>query len=154
MDRIAISRNLILLYILVLCILFMSGCGSTVQEEKVAVAFSSDSKEHDDVFVDVVSIQPKYTISINGGRAMSYLACECEITSGAIVWVYISTDKYVELFDAEADFTIAAIARFNKKIFTPDVRIYGTVREADDFKNDLSKYIDSKLLIKFDSLEE
>lgn len=128
---------------MLLGVCMLTGC---VAEEEVA--YSSSATEYDDVYVDIVSIEPMIKIGV--GDDYTHTACECYTTSGSVVWVYISIDKYLLQFDPTADFegddwwadcvSLSSVTR-----------IHGEMREAEDMCDGLSYDIGSTLLIDFES---
>lgn len=151
MKRETISRllSLVLALTMLMGICLLTGCGA--EEE---VAYSSSAEEYDDVYVDLISIEPmtKIGTSYTDGIITNYTetACVCYTTSGAEVWVYIDIDKYLEQFDATADFEGDEWWADRVDFSTP-VRIHGEMREAEDMCEGLSYDIGTSLVIVFQS---
>lgn len=135
--------SLVLAAAMLMGVCMLTGC---MDEEEVA--YSGSATEYDDVYVDIVSIEPMIKVSTN--NIDTHTVCECYTTNGSTVWVYISINEYLRLFDATA--TFEGDDWWADCVSLPAAtRIHGEMREAEDMCDGLSYDIGTDLLIQFDS---
>lgn len=144
--------SLVLALTMLMGICLLTGCSSSDEE----VAYSGSVKEYDDVYVDLISIEPMTKIgsSYTNGIITNYTetACVCYTSSGAEVWVYIDIDEYLEQFDATADFE-GDNWWADRVDFSSPVRVHGEMRDAEDMCEGLSYDIGTSLVLVFESRE-
>lgn len=135
--------SLVLAAAMLMGVCMLTGC---MAEEEVA--YSASVTEYDDVYVDIVSIEPMIKVGTNDNY--THTACECYTTNGTTVWVYITINEYLRLFDATA--TFEGDDWWADYVSLPSVtRIHGEMRDAEDMCDGLSYDIGTELLIRFDS---
>ena len=124
-----------------------------------AVPYSLDLKVAQRAYMDVVSIDPSYSISqvVNGLNTGSNheLVCACVTTEGESVWVHFDTTEYFELidpslkeylYDPEAEF-------WPVKYFEEPVRITGIIVPVDAVCEDMGEDLDQKYILSFMEME-
>lgn len=115
------------------------------------IEFSQTVKQGSDVYADIVSIVPEYSVSLNWRP--HGIVCKCTTTNDETVWLYMLISDYTEYFDPTADFS-AYLASFEKLVFSSGRRIYGHSSEADDVCTGLSRMTGCEMVIRFSSDDE
>jgi len=113
-------------FAIMICVFFCIMLCSCRQKE--SVPFSNNVDAGESVYVDVVSIVPKHTLT--SGTSVTDVVCECTTLSGETVWVCLSTRQYQNL-DPSASFS-NYLGNFYSGAFYPDgVRIQGRTISAE-----------------------
>ena len=115
------------------------------------VIFSSSVTAGTDVYADIVSIFPAIGIYTQGSSYYTHFVCECETSTGYLVWVYISASEYQKHFDANVSTSIYNDYK-DEKTFTYSKRIHGEARKADNVMSGLSSDTGATMLIDFESI--
>lgn len=115
------------------------------------IEFSQTVKRGSDVYVDIVSIVPNFSISLNGRP--HGIVCRCTTANDETVWIYMLIVDYIEYFDPAADFS-AYLPNFEKLLFSSERRVYGHSSEADDICRGLSHMTGCEMVIRFSSDDE
>ena len=130
---------------IVACIL-LCACG-----QKGPVAFTADTQTGESVYVDVVSIAPKHTLS--SGTSITEVVCECTAISGETVWVCMSTSQYQRL-DPVASFSSFS-GNFYSGAFYPDgIRLRGRTISAENHVSGLAAMTAPVIIDFFEVSEE
>ena len=139
-----------------------SSSGRTIGSDVSATApqevlFSQSVPTGNPVYIDIVSIEPTYSIQTTYGKyatngIVTEVICECKTDSGSSVWVSMSPNTYNEYFDESANFSSASPFMFYKTVtYDSPVRILGTAVRAESVYSGLSGKTD-ELIISFSSL--
>ena len=138
--------------IILLCLISggLSQCGSSGNSEPYA--FSQSAEVGDDVYVDIVSIEPEYSISTQGSYTTSDVACRCKTSDGKTVWVYMSVYEYNKYIDPDAKLSNSFNAEYDTVRYSPAKRIYGEARKAESLCDGLSSKT-ATIILEFDSIE-
>ncbi len=131
---------------------------SSIEEQgtpdaSAAQLYTDAAKGGDYAYIDVVGIQPYYTLSNNSMGGYSGFICYTEDEMGTTYWVHVSLDKYREFIDANVQSSPYAVdGGLEAKTFDKVTRIYGGVTFADSYSLGLSDEIGVKVL-NFDKME-
>ncbi len=148
MKRETLSRriaSLLLALVMVLGMCMLTGCA-----EEEEVPYSSSVEVFDDVYVDIISIEPMTKIGVDENYTET--ACICYTATGEELWVYMKINKYMSSFDATADFE-GDDWWADKVDFASPVRIHGEMRRAESLCEGLSIDIGSTLILYYESHE-
>ena len=115
----------------------LSECNSSGNSEPYV--FSQSAESGDDVYVDIVSIEPEYSISTEGSYTSTDVACRCKTSDGKTVWVYMSVYQYNKYIDPDAKLSNSYSAEFETVRYSPAKRIHGEARKAEVLCDGLSK---------------
>lgn len=113
--------------------------------------FSTSVTAGTDVYADIVSIFPAIGIYTERSSYYSHFVCQCETSTGAKIWVYMSVSEYKLHFDSDAPTSIYSYSA-DEITFSNSKRIHGEAREADNIMSDLSSDIQAIMLIDFESV--
>lgn len=114
-------------------------------------SFSTSVTAGTDVYADIVSIFPAIGIYTERSSYYSHFVCQCETSTGAMIWVYMSVSEYKLHFDSDAPTSIYSYSA-DEITFSNSKRIHGEAREADNIMSDLSSDIQAIMLIDFESV--
>ena len=117
------------------------------------VAYSRDCNVEQEVYVDIISIEPSIGISLENTSTNTDVVCKCTASSGDIVWVYMSIDEYLSNIDSTADLTNSDAAIYETVTYSPAVRIHGIVSYANSLCAGLALDISSTKVIRFSSMD-
>lgn len=148
-KRNLVSRVLSLAAAMVLLagICLMAGC--SLEE----TAYSGSVKYGNRVYADLISIEPMTKVGSSYlGTAYNYTDTVCVgyTTTGDEVWVYLSIEKYKELFDATANFE-GDEWWADKVSFSEPVRVHGKMDRAESLCQGLSEDTGHDLILVFSS---
>ena len=127
------------------------GVSQCSYEAKEELPFSNTLESNYPAYIDIVSIEPVYSLSTNHGSYVSDVVCKCETSSHQIVWLCIKTYDYEKYFDKDAEFG----GMFNnsfKKVYV-STRIHGSTATAEDIATGLGAKT-SQLVLRFKSVEK
>lgn len=113
--------------------------------------FSTSVTAGTDVYADIVSIFPAIGIYTEGSSYYSHFVCQCETSTGAKIWVYMSVSEYKLHFDSDAPTSIYSYSA-EEITFSNSKRIHGEAREADNIMSGLSSDTRAIMLIDFESV--
>ena len=138
--------------IILICLISggLSQCGTSSRSEPYVFSQSADSG--DAVYVDIVSIEPEYSISTQGSYTTTDVACRCRTSDGKTVWVYMSVYEYNKYIDPDAKLSNSFNADYDTVRYSPAKRIYGEARKAEVLCDGLSAKT-ATMILEFDSLE-
>lgn len=138
--------------IILICLISggLSQCGSNGNSEPSV--FSQSAEVGDDVYVDIVSIEPEYSISTQGSYTTTDVACRCRTSDGKTVWVYMSVYEYNKYIDPDAKLSNSFNAEYDTVRYSPAKRIYGEARKAESLCDGLSSKT-ATIILEFDSIE-
>lgn len=154
-EKTKITIVLVVLGIIILIVLFagFANCSSSQTNYKASeTVFSQNCNSSDNVYIDIISIEPSIVIGTNSSHSKD-VVCECKTDSGATVWVYMSIFEYNTYIDPNADITNAQSADFRVVNYSPERRIHGTARKADNLCDNLSKDT-ATMVLEFSSIEQ
>ena len=138
--------------IILICLISggLSQCGTSSSSEPYVFSQSADSG--DAVYVDIVSIEPEYSISTQGSYTTTDVACRCRTSDGKTVWVYMSVYEYNKYIDPDAKLSNSFNADYDTVRYSPAKRIYGEARKAEVLCDGLSAKT-ATMILEFDSIE-
>ncbi len=128
----------------------LSTCDSSGPKEEYKFSQSADA--YDDVYVDIVSIEPSVGIYTEGSYTNTNVACKCKTSDGKTVWVYMSVYEYNKYIDSSAKISNSVNADYDVKYYSTAKRIHGTARKADSLCEGLSSDTGTMVLY-FESIE-
>lgn len=129
----------------------ISKCSFNAKKE---MEFSPQLEDGYPAYIQITSIEPKFSVTRNYGGYVSNVVCHCTTTSGESVWLYISTSDYSKYIDSNASFGSTLLDNeFETKYFSEKIIIHGKVRDAEDLCDGLEKKT-AKTVLLFLSLEE
>lgn len=146
----SLSRLLLLALALTMCLTMLAGCG-----EEPETAFTPESANFSNVYADIVSIEPMYQIGTGEDEATAvytHAACVCDTADGGEIWVYISQEEYLELFDPTADFE-SYFWTADRQDFDTAIRIHGQVRKSESLCDGLSTDTGHETMLSFKSMD-
>ncbi|MBE6959926.1 MAG: hypothetical protein E7448_04300 [Ruminococcaceae bacterium] len=118
-------------------------------------AYSEEVKTLSPVYVDIVSIVPKATITISVIPSYpDYVLCACETKNGDIVQAYMTVNQYKQ-FDPDAKFydPKGGFSFVNEVSFPDGLRIHGMAVAAEEISSSLLKFAPNMVIV-FHSMEE
>lgn len=127
----------------------LSECNSSGNSEPYV--FSQSAESGDDVYVDIVSIEPEYSISTEGSYTSTDVACRCKTSDGKTVWVYMSVYQYNKYIDPDAKLSNSYSAEFETVRYSPAKRIHGEARKAEVLCDGLSEKTGT-MVLEFESI--
>ena len=138
--------------IILICLISggLSQCGTGGSSEPYVFSQSADSG--DEVYVDIVSIEPEYSISTQGSYTTSNVACRCKTSDEKTVWVYMSVYEYNKYIDPDAKLSNSFNAEYDTVRYSPAKRIYGKARKAESLCDGLSSKT-ATMILYFDSIK-
>lgn len=123
---------------------------ANLSSEDKEVVFSQSVSSYENVYVDIVSIEPTYGI----GTTQTYnssVCCKCETSWGETVWVYMSVYEYNEYIDSSADID-TSYGDFETVTYSQPQRVHGIAREADSLCEGLGNKADT-MVLQFDFID-
>lgn len=117
-------------------------------------AYSSLSSVGNNVYVDIVSIEPSIGISSKTSVGNTHVVCECKTSAGTTVWIYMSVSEYKNNIDSTALLSNSSTATFQTIKYSPAARIHGVVSRAESLCTGLSTDISSTKAITFKSIDK
>lgn len=114
--------------------------------------FSQSAKTGDDVYIDIVSIEPVYSISTGGSYHASGVVCRCKTSDGKTAWVYMSVYEYNNYIDSNAEINNYLNSDYDTVQFSPAKRISGKARTAEVLCDGLSAKTGT-MILEFESIE-
>ena len=138
--------------IILICLISggLSQCGTGGSSEPYV--FSQSAESGDEVYVDIVSIEPEYSISTQGAYTTSNVACRCKTSDGKTVWIYMSVYEYNKYIDPDAKLSNSYNAEYDTVRYSPAKRIYGKARKAESLCDGLSTKT-ATMILYFDSIK-
>lgn len=130
------------------------GSSSTTKytpKQTYAVVFTQSAESGEEVYADITSIEPVYSVGIEGTYAYTDVACKCRTSAETIVWVYMSIDEYNTYIDSNASLS-SLYADFKTINYSPAKRIRGEARKTDVLCEGLSAKI-GDMVLKFESIK-
>lgn len=129
-----------------------SGSGYSNSSNSGPSVFSQSAKSGEDVYIDIVSIEPVYSISPLGSYSASDVTCRCKTSDGKTAWVYMSVYEYNKYIDSSAKLGSSFNADFEIVRYSPSKRIYGEARKAEVLCDGLSAKTGT-MILEFDSIK-
>lgn len=139
---------------IILLTAIISGFSQCSYNRKEMVEYSSSLESGDKAYTDIVSIEPKYAMTMETSKFVSYIyevVCKCRDINGRTVWVCMSVSDYNEYIDPEAKLEKFYETDFDTVGFPKGLRILGKVCDTKD-KDGLVIKIGSGTFLDFESV--
>ena len=130
---------------ILLGILAISQCSKKKEE----VAFSPDLEFSSPAYIDLITIEPVYSVSEKMFSSYNAIVCKCTTTSRDTVWLYITISDYKKHFDPDAKFDYILGSSF--ETVSKRTRIHGKTINPDTINPDLSQKT-SNMILEFKSI--
>lgn len=117
-------------------------------------SFSESVKERRNVYAEITTIEPIYSLSSEYYLSPSKILCKCNTTDKSNIWVLIHISAYNEHFDSNAEFQgYGKSQHANKRHFSSPKKIYGKSKSAESIETGLSDKLNSDIVFEFKSVE-
>ena len=133
----------VLVLIVVMCLIVVR----CVNENK-EVMFHEALSHTDDVYADIVTLVPQYTVG--SGISSHIIVCKCRTTDGAIIWMKMTVEEYETLFGCNTNLENGMTADV-ETVKSLQMRVHGYASRADDVSYSLSQEIGSPLVLVYRS---
>lgn len=115
--------------------------------KKAEERFSSSSSSGDPVYVDIVSIFPKFGIYTQGSTNYTHFVCQCKTSTNSTVWIYMTCSEYKSNFDSSASTNVNR-QYADEVTLKSSKRIHGTATKAESILSGLS-YNTAAIVVDF-----
>ena len=142
--------SIVLAFLILIMLASMEQCTYNL---KPAKEFSVSLKDGTKAYVDIVTIEPMYSIHTKGSTFVYSIICKCTTNKNSTVWVRMTENEYQKYIDPEASFEYY-FSEYKTVYLSKPIRIQGKVWDSDDVAEDLYKKIGQSTLIFFEDIVE